>query len=114
MAQQIEINVADFLKSYSICSTFLRSQDYSKEYFDPYDTQKREKVILYTARLEAIESLISLLEPSAEYTLLHLHYIKGVPVEKCAESMCISRRTAFRMLKRAREYLYELINKKGE
>lgn len=108
-----EINIVDLLKSYSVCSTFLRSQEYAKEYFDPYDTQKLEKKALYTARMHAIEATISLLEPSAEYTLLHLHYIKGIPVEKCAECMLISRRTAFRMLKRAHKYLYELVNKKG-
>ena len=68
---------------------------------------------VYEARMHAIESLIQLLSPSDEYTLLRLHYIKGLSVEKSAESMNVSRRTAYRMLKNARLHLCDFINKKG-
>lgn len=96
-----ETEVKELLQSYSVCKKFLDSQTYAKEYFDPYEIQKIEKEEIYEARMHAIESLIQILAPSDEYTLLYLHHIKGISVEKCAECMCVSRRTAFRMLKKA-------------
>ena len=108
-----ETEIIDLLKSYSVCKKFLDSQAYAKEYFDPDGTQKIIKKEIYESRINAIESLIQLLEPSEEYTLLHLHYIKGITVEKCAESMNVSRRTAYRILKKAHESICDFINKKG-
>lgn len=104
-------DLVTLLLSYSVCEKFIRSQEYAQDFFNPYDTQKVSKREQYEARMNAVESLIQLLEPSDEYTLLHLHYIKGIPVEKCAESMFISRSTAFRMLKRAHEQILNLVNK---
>lgn len=109
-----EIDLKTLLKSYSVCEKFLHSQEYAKEFFDPWGTQKVGKKDTYEARMNVIESLIQALEPSDEYTLLHLHYIKGVPIEKCAECMCVSPRTAYRMLKKAHKTICDLISKKGE
>lgn len=108
-----ENEVVELLKQYLVCKKFLDSQAYAKEYFNPWDDQKIDEKEVYEARKKAIESLIQLLSPSDEYTLLRLHYIKGLPVEKCAESMNVSRRTAYRMLKRAHLRLCDFINKKG-
>lgn len=108
-----EAEVIELLKQYSVCKKFLDAQAYAKEYFNPYDTQKIDKQEVYESRIHAIESLIQLLEPSDEYTLLHLHYIKGIPIEKCAECMYMSRRTAFRMLKKAHNRICNFISKKG-
>lgn len=107
-----EAEIIELLKQYSVCKKFLDSQAYAKEYFNPDDTQKIDKKEIYEARIHAIESLIQLLEPSDEYTLLHLHYIKGITIEKCAECMCMSQRTAFRMLKKAHGRICDFINKK--
>ena len=107
-----ETEIIELLKSYSVCKKFLDSQAYAKEYFDPDSTQKIDKKEVYEARIHAIESLIKLLEPSDEYTLLHLHYIKGVPIGKCAECMSVSCRTAFRKLNKAHKSIYELVSKK--
>ena len=108
-----ESEIIEFLKQYSVCKKFLDSQAYAKEYFNPNSTQEIDEKERYEARIHAIESLIHLLEPSDEYTLLHLHYIKGIAVEKCAECIVVSRRTAYRMLKKAHGRLCDFINKKG-
>ena len=107
-----EIDIKEFLKSYLVCERFLHSQKYAKEFFDPYDKQMVVEKQQYEARMDGCESLIQLLEPSDEYTLLHLHYIKGVPVEKCAESMCVSTRTAYRLLSKGHKQIYDLVSKK--
>lgn len=108
-----ENEAIELLKQYAVCKRFLDSQTYAKEYFDPYNTQQIDEKALYEARMHVIESLIQLLSPSDEYTILHLRYIKGLPVEKCAECMNVSRSTAFRMLKKAHLCLCDFINKKG-
>lgn len=109
-----ESDTIDLLKSYAVCKKYIQSQEYAKEYFDTTGTQEIAKKEPYEARMHVIESLIQLLEPSDEYTLLHLHYINGVPIEKCAECMFVSRSTAFRMLHRAHKAICDLVNKKGE
>ena len=109
-----ETDVIALLKQYPVCKKFLDSQAYAKEYFNPDSTQEIDEKERYEARIHAIESLIHLLEPSDEYTLLHLHYIKGICVEKCAECIGVSRRTAYRMLKKAHGRICDFINKKGK
>ena len=76
-----EVDTIELLKSYSVCKKFVQAQEYAKTYFDPTGTQKIAKKEQYEARMHVIESLIQLLEPSDEYTLLHLHYINGVPID---------------------------------
>ena len=107
-----ETDFIELLKQYPVCKRFLDSQAYAKEYFNPYDTQKIDEKEQYEERLRAIESLIKLLAPSDEYTLLRLHYIKGLPIEKCSESMYISRRTGYRLLRKAHKSLYYLLVRK--
>lgn len=109
-----DIDIVALLKSYSVCKKFLHSQEYAKEFFDPYGTHQIVEKELYEARVHIVESLIQLLEPSNEYTILHLHYIKGVPIEKCAECMSISRSTAFRMLKKAHKEIMNLVDRRAD
>ena len=107
-----ENEVIDLLKQYSVCKKFLDSQAYAKEYFNPYGTQKIDGKEQYEDMMHTIESLIQCLAPSDEHTLLRLHYINGLSVEKSAESMNMSRRTAYRRLKKAHLRLCDFINKK--
>ncbi len=108
-----EIDIINLLKSYKTCKKFVQAQEYAKTYFDPTGTQEISKSEQCEARMNTIECLIQLLAPSEEYTLLYLHYIKGIPTEKCAESMFISTRTAYRLLSKAHKSIYELVSKKG-
>lgn len=109
-----QTEVKELLERYSIFKRFLDSQAYAKEFFDPDSTQKIDKKEIYESRIQVIESLIGLLEPSDEYTLLYLHYIKGISVEKCSECMYMSTRTGYRLLSKAHEKLFDFVNKRGE
>lgn len=109
----MELEVIELLKQYGVCKKHIDSQAYAKEYFNPDGTQEIDEKEQYEARIHTIEALIQLLSPSAEYTLLRLHYIKGISVEKCAECIGVSRRTAYRMLKKAHRRLCDFIIKKG-
>ena len=109
-----ESEVIELLKQYPVCKRFIDSQAYAKEYFNPHSTQQICDKEVYAARMCVIESLIQLLAPSDECTLLYLHYIKDFSVEKCAECMYMSRRTAYRMLKKAYKLICEAINKTKE
>ena len=105
-------DLVSLLKSYPVDAKFIFSQKYAKEYFDKYGTLTLSGEDERLARMNVVESVIDLLKPSNEHTLLHLHYIKDITVEKCAESMGISRRTAFRLLNKAYKTIYEKITKK--
>lgn len=108
-----ETEIRTLFKSYLICKKFLHSEEYAKEYFNQDGAGILAEKEQYEARMNVIESLIRYIEPSDEYTILRLHYICGVSVEKCAECMSVSRRTAFRMLNKAIKSICELVNKKG-
>ena len=77
-----EISIIDLLKSYLICKQFIRSQEYAREYFDPNGTHTILSRAEYETRMTVVEGLLKSIEPSSEYTLLCLHYLKGVPIEK--------------------------------
>ena len=109
-----EPEIKDLLKQYLICKRFIDTLEYKAEYFNCQDPQQISEKKEYEARMHVIKSLIQLLKPSDEYTLLHFHYITGLSVEKCALSMNISRRNAFRIFKKAHLRLCDFVNKKGE
>ena len=97
-------DVVKLLEYYPTCKKFLASQEYAANYFDTPADQDDE----YQKIMSLIETLIKSIAPSDEATLLHLHYVKGLPVEKCAECMYMSRSTGFRLLKRAQDKIYEI------
>ncbi len=102
-------DLISLLKSYSINAKFISSQKYAKEYFDKDGTLTLSEEDKRLASMHVVESLIDLLKPSNEHTLLHLHYIKDIPVKQCAECIGISERTAFRWLDKAHKTIYEKI-----
>ena len=96
-------DVVKLLEYYSVCKRFVASQEYAAEYFDT----PADKDVEYRKIMSLVETLVNSIAPSDEATLLHPHYIKGLPVEKCAECMSLSRSTGFRRLKRAQNKVYE-------
>ena len=96
-------DVVKLLEYYPICKRFVASQKYAAEYFDATVESEGD----YRKIMSLIESLIKSIAPSDEATLLHLHYVKGLSVEKCAECMFVSRSTGFRLLKRAQDKVFE-------
>lgn len=94
------------LKSYPAYKKQLSSENYAKTYFDKYKTFEELSAADCEKKMDFIKGLITSFAPSNIATLLNLHYINGLTVERCAESMNISRRTAFRLLKRAHAAFY--------
>ena len=94
--------VKELLSSYVVCKQQKSSEEYAKKYFveryKPFCGLNDEEIC---EKMELVENLIFTMPFSRASILLNLHYINGLPVEKCAESMEISRTTAFRILKRA-------------
>ncbi len=109
-----ENEVKELLKQYSMYKKFIDAQASVNKYFNLDCTQKIDEKELYEARIQSIESLMELLKPSNEYTLLYLHYVKGIAVEICAEYMYMSRSSVFRLLKKAHRQLCETINKREQ
>ena len=107
-----QTDAIQYLKSYSVYRKFLHSQKYAKEYFDVDGTHEIVQKDECREKMNLIKALIDILAPSNEHTMLHLHYIKGIPVEKCAECMGVSTRTAYRMLNKGHKAICDLVSKK--
>lgn len=56
-----------------------------------------------------IRSLVMNVGDAKQKMFLYLHYIKGIPVEKCTKILGVSRRTAFRLKNRALDSICELM-----
>lgn len=104
-----ESELKELLVSYPVCKRHLSAQKYAKEYFGAADVTPKS---YYEARIALVESLIKLIEPSDKYTLLRLHYIEGLSIEKCAECIGVSRRTGYRLHDKAIKSLHCIIRRK--
>ena len=93
----------DYLKGYQLNRKILRLDRYEKEYFnvEEADLEAFGEAPLAKARMFEIRHFVMSLENSNEKLLLYYHYIKGEPMEKCAELLSISRSSAYRMKTRA-------------
>lgn len=101
MKENDTAEVIELLKSYVVYDNMISSNNYAISFFDAdrgitgYSNEECQE------KMDYIKGLIDGLAPSNIATLLNMHYINRLSVAKCAECMAISRRTAFRLLKRA-------------
>lgn len=86
------------LKEYGLLGKQIRASRYEREFFGKPTTG--EDAFLQ-AKQYAIRKRVFDLPNCPEKLFLDLHYLRGHSVERCAELMDISRRTAFRLKKRA-------------
>lgn len=93
----------EYLRGYQLNRKLLRLDRYEKEYFhtDESDIEAFGEAPLARARMFEIRHFVMGMENGDCKLLLYYHYIKGEPVERCAELLGISRSTAFRMKARA-------------
>lgn len=89
------------LRNYAVYKKQFFAEKYAKTFFHTNDTFQVLGAEYPREKMELIERLVESLAPSDMATLLNLHYINGIPIEKCAECMVMSRASAFRLLKRA-------------
>jgi DNA-directed RNA polymerase specialized sigma24 family protein len=106
----------EYLKGYQINRKLLRLDRYERDYLsgDDSDTESYGEAPLARARMFEIRHFVMKLRNSDEKLLLYYHYIKGQPIEKCAELLGISRSTAFRMRKRALKMAAERLSERSE
>ncbi len=95
--------IEDYLKGYLFYQKLLRLDRYEKKYFrvSEWEIESPGELPLARAKMFEIRHAIMAIPNCEEKLLLYYHYIKGEPVERCAELLGISRSSAFRMKKRA-------------
>lgn len=87
----------DFLASYTLHKKWLNASRYEREYFGGDASDE----VFLQAKLFLVREFIASLPNSPEKLFLSCHYVRGHSVEKCAELMDVSPRTAYRLKKRA-------------
>lgn len=97
--------IENYLRGYSTNRKILRLDRYEKEFFhtNESDIEAFGEAPLARARMFEIRHFVMGLDNCDEKLFLYYHYIKGESVERCAELLCVSRSTAFRMKARALE-----------
>jgi len=103
--------IDSFLKGYCTNRRLIQIEKYEKEYFGggrfpPERDGMPSEGPLSRAKMFEVRHFILSLPNSDEKLLLYYHYVKGDSVERCAELLGVSRRTAFRMKSRALEIAY--------
>lgn len=91
--------VKKYLESYLTYKEMLYADEYAKDYSDT-EIPLCDGIIL-RAKMHEIESFVRSLPVCREQNMLFQHYIRGHSVEFCGEMLDVSRRTAFRVIKRA-------------
>lgn len=100
-AVRIEASVAAarrYLESYCLCEKFLAAGRYEREYFGE---KAHADEVFWQAERYDVRSFVGGLPPCREKLFLHCRYIRGHSMEKCAELMEVSVRSAYRIQKRA-------------
>lgn len=109
--------VENYLNTYGFCRKLLKLDKYEQDYFSG-DLQQGDaldrpsELSLAHAKMFEVRHFIMSMQNCDEKLLLYYHYIRGNPVEKCAELIGISRSSAFRLKKRALTLAAELYSQK--
>ena len=120
--QSIEA-VRNFLGGYQLCIDMLNLRSYERkrrrafegESFDCADLLSGEEAY-WRARMYEIETLIGRMRNGREKLVLYYHYIKGERIERAADFLGFSRRTAYRVHQKGllqAALLYEKAKKEG-
>ncbi len=88
----------DFLASYTLHQKWLNASRYEREYFG---VALSDDEVFLQAKLFRVREFIASLPNCPEKLFLNCHYVRGHSVERCAELMDISPRSAYRLKKRA-------------
>ena len=97
----------EFLCSYQACLDMLNLRRYERrrargfgEEFDCSDILMGNEAY-WRARMYEVESLIGNLKNGREKLVLYYHYMRGESIERAADLLGVSRRTGYRIHKRA-------------
>ena len=101
MKENCTTDIDALLKKLAAYKRQKAAEEYAKKYFDQYEKYIEHCDEKMDKEMDIINCAVDSLFPSDFATLIHLHYVNNIPLEKCAECMYISRATAYRLLKRA-------------
>ena len=118
-ADESFVRAKNFMESYAISRNMLkmhmarlegsalklasRPDRYDAEIEETFSDENDE--CFWRAKMFSVRRFVMSVDIACFKQLLFYHYIKGETVERCAELMGISRRSAFRIKKRALEYV---------
>ncbi len=114
--------VKDFLCGYQTCIDMLNLRAYERKRRQPFDEACTCTELLggdeayWQARMYEVSALIDGMRNSREKLVLYYHYIKGERIERVADFLGISRRTAYRMHQKGLlqiSFLYRAAKKNG-
>ena len=115
--QEKEI-IEDYLSGYSSNRLILGAERYLELYrenkdglLSAIDRDMLNEAPLAKARMFSVRHFILSLPNGNEKLLLYYHYVRGESVERCAELLGISRRSAFRLKNRALNTAYIQYNR---
>ena len=112
----LEERTRRFLSDFLLCSAFLEYEERSRRICGAagISAPPLGNLPFWRSRCRAVVALISALPPCREKSLLSLRYLNGHSVEACAPLLGVSRRTAYRIHKKALALASRvLLRKKG-
>ena len=121
-SEQIE-RVRDFLCSYRMCSEMLQLRRYERKRGDrlgeliPCEDLLGGGEAYWRARMLEVRALIEGMRNGREKLILYYHYIRGESIEHAADLLGFSRRTGYRIHRKALfaiSFLYENKRKRTE
>ena len=112
LAKEEKRKIQSFLRGYGTNARFLTLDKYEKTYFGGgkyhLDAENAPLDIpLARARMFEVRHFILDLDNSDEKLFLYFRYVKGETMDRCAELLGVSRRTAYRLHERALKLAYE-------
>ena len=114
--------VRDFLCGYQMCMEMLNLRKYERKRAKSFDEEADCDDVLaggeayWRARMFEVRTLIEGMRNGREKLILYYHYIRGESIERAADLLGVSRRTGYRIHRRALfaiSFLYENAQKKG-
>ncbi len=101
-------DIVEFLEYYRFGHKMIEINKYEKEYFGRRDNSGgvigEDDEAYIKAKIFEVKRFVTSLPPDDRKLFLFYHYIRCETVERCAELLKISRRSAYRLKRRALEY----------
>ena len=86
----------------------LAMNKYERDYMGPENCRDglrcADEEAYIKAKMFEVKRFVTTLSSDDRKLFLYYYYIHGETIEKCAELLCVSRRTAYRLKRRALEY----------
>ena len=107
--------IINFFKGYALNRKLLVLDRYEKQFMKASGSEEMliSEVAFARPRMYEVRNFIMSLDNSDEKLLLYYHFVKGEPIEKCAELLGISRSSGFRLKNRALDMAARVAIEKG-